>query len=396
MTRTRLASLAGGAIVALVAFVLLAGWEPDYSKIPVPAASDLARELEQLRTRLDIPGLAAAVAIDGRIVWSRGFGWADIERHVEVNPDTTSFHLASVTKPYAATVVLQLVDEGRLRLDAPISDFGIQMPRREPVRVWHLLSHTSAGIPGTVYRYDARAFGLLTKVVERATGRPFAAELTDRIVRKLALTHTGPNPRDVDRGACRAQVVLVLMGLCATEEAKRAADTFAASRLDRKSLEADLATGYVRAWGRQLWPGGLFGPPVPEQHLTDLFASAGLVASATDVARFSLALDEGKLLEESTLARALRPAIGSGAKTPTFGLGWFVQEVRGVSLAWQFGQAFESSTLIIKIPARHATFVLLANSDGLSRRRRLGDHGNVLMSPAAALFFTWYSAGGRL
>jgi CubicO group peptidase (beta-lactamase class C family) len=58
------------------------------------------------------------------MVWTRGFGWADIEHRVRVDPETTSFHLASVTKPIAATVVLQLVDEARLGLDAPISQFG--------------------------------------------------------------------------------------------------------------------------------------------------------------------------------------------------------------------------------------------------------------------------------
>jgi len=120
------------------------------------------------------------------------------------------------------------------------------------------------------------------------------------------------------------------------------------------------------------------------------------VASAGDVARFSIALDEGRLLKESTLARAFRPAIRAVGRTPTFGFGWFVQEARGLSLAWHFGQAFESSSLILKIPTRHVTFVALANSDGLSRRRRLGDHGDVLVSPAAMLFLNWYSSGGRL
>jgi hypothetical protein len=134
----------------------------------------------------------------------------------------------------------------------------------------------------------------------------------------------------------------------------------------------------------------------PEQHLTELYASAGMVASAADVARFSMALDEGKLLKASTVARTLKPAIGTVGRTPTFGLGWFVQDVRGVSLAWQFGQAFESSGLVIKMPEQRVTFVVLANSDGLSRRRRLGDHGDVLISPAAMLFLNWYSAGRRL
>jgi CubicO group peptidase (beta-lactamase class C family) len=341
--------------------------------------------------------MSAAIAERDRVVWARGFGWANLEQRVAVDPAVTSFHLASVTKPYAATVLLQLADEGRLDLDSPVSDFGIDMPRDTPVRVWHLLSHTSGGTPGTTFRYDARAFGALTTVVERVAGRPFAAELTDRIVRRLRLEHTAPNPREVDRDACRAQVSSWLLSLCGTEQqAERARGTFAASGLDRASVDRDLAQGYARRWGRQLWPAGLFGPMRPEQHLTDLFASAGLVASAADVARFSIALDQGALLQKPTLARMFRPAIESGGETLSFGLPWFLQEYHGSSLAWQFGQAFESSSLLIKIPDQQVTFVVLANSDGLSRRRRLGDHGNVLASPAAMLFLNWHSSGRRL
>jgi CubicO group peptidase (beta-lactamase class C family) len=395
VTSRHLAATAGGGIAVLTAVLLLAVSEPDYSKIPVQSVEDLARELERMRERLDIPGLAAAVATDGRVVLSRGFGRADLERGTSVDPETTSFHLASVTKPYAATVVLQLADEGRLRLDAPVSEFGVQLTRSEPVRVWHLLSHTSGEPPGHFYRYDARAFGHLTTVVERVTARPFAAELTDRIVRKLELTHTGPNPRDVDLAACRAQAVLRFMGLCGAGRGDTPGIAFAASGLDRRALEAGLATGHARAWGRQLWPAGIFGPMRPEPQLTELFASAGLVASAADVVRFSVGLDQGRLLSSSTLSRAFTPTIGPADHLPVFGLGWFVQNVRGHSIAWQFGQAFESSSLIVKIPQRRSTFVVLANSDGLSRRRALGDHGDVLRSPAANLFLTWFLSGAK-
>ena len=85
-------------------------------------------------------------------------------------------------------------------------------------------------------------------------------------------------------------------------------------------------------------------------HLAELFASTGLIASATEAIRFSVARDQGRLLHASTLSRAFTPAIGVAQHTTLFGLGWFVQEVRGLSIAWQFGQAFESSSLTLKIP----------------------------------------------
>jgi CubicO group peptidase (beta-lactamase class C family) len=186
MKRSALWVLAG-AVAGAVAGTLLWSLEPDYATMEVATAADLERELDALRERLDIPGMSAAIAEGDRIIWARGFGYADVDRRIRVDPHATSFHLASVTKPYTATVILQLVDEGRLNLDSPVSRFGVEMPEEEPVRVWHLLSHTSAQRPGSVYRYDARAFGELTTVVERVSERAFATALTDRIVRVVGL-----------------------------------------------------------------------------------------------------------------------------------------------------------------------------------------------------------------
>jgi CubicO group peptidase (beta-lactamase class C family) len=126
--------------------------------------------------------------------------------------------------------------------------------------------------------------------------------------------------------------------------------------------------------------------PVP--HPTYLFAAAGLVASAPDIARFSIALDRGVLLKDSTRDLAwTRGRLSSGTEFP-YGLGWFVQSIRGTKVVWHFGHSPESSSLLIKIPARELTFVLLANSEGLSRGLQL-DSGDLLRSPFAKLFLNW-------
>jgi CubicO group peptidase (beta-lactamase class C family) len=78
----------------------------------------------------------------------------------------------------------------------------------------------------------------------------------------------------------------------------------------------------------------------------------------------------------------------SGAEFP-YGLGWFVQMHQGTKVVWHFGQGLESSALLLKIPERQLTFVVLANSDALSRGLQLGDYGDVLRSPFAKLFLNW-------
>ena len=375
--------------VIIVILVLLAGaaatWEPDLSRVQVGGLADLERELDALRGRLRIPGMSAAIAEGDRIVWARGFGMANVERGVAAGPNTI-YHLASVTKPYASTVLLQLVEEGRLDLNAPVSRFGIAKERTTPIRVWHLLSHTSDEPSGTTYRYDGNAFGDLTDVMERITGRPFAKELAERIIRPLGLTHTAPNPGQLHGFSS----LFVSLSVSPRDiEASRA--IFDASGLNRAQIESGLAQGYARRWGRSIWPAGLLGPMRPMPHGITLSATGGLVASAPDVARFSIALDQGRLLKDATRQRAWTAAVAPDGQTLPYALGWFVQSYHGRQLVWHYGHMLEASSLIVKIPRQQVTFVVLANSDGLSRWRRLGDDANLLASPAARLFLNWAS-----
>ena len=329
--------------------------------------------------------MSAAIATDGRVLWTRGFGMADLERGVPAGPDTI-YHLASLTKPYASVVLLQLVQEGHLDLNAPVSTFGITMERSTPVTVWHLLSHTSIEPPGTRYRYDGNAFGRLTQVIERTSGKAFATELADRITHPLGLTHTAPNPDD-PHGFRSLFVSLDV----SREDIERARFEFAASGFDRRRIQAALAQGYARSSGRWLWPTGLFGPMRPIPHGFTLSATGGLAASAPDVARFSIALDGGHLLSDAMRARAWTPPLASDGRPLPYALGWFVQKIGGYGLVWHYGHGLESSSLIVKIPDRRVTFVILANSDGLSRWRGLGDDADVSASAAGTLFLNWYT-----
>ena len=375
--------MSGVVMAALAALTWWAFREPDLTRVSVETFADLERELDALRERSRIPGMSAAIAQDGRIVWMRGFGVADRERNVAATADTI-YHLSSLTKPFASTVVLQLVEEGRLDLNAPVSQFGVALDRREPVKVWHLLSHTSGDPPGTAYRYDGGAFASLTQVVERVTGRPFAAELADRVIRPLGLKHTAPNPGDLH--PFWSLFVSLELAPGAVEEQRAVFDK---AGLERAPIEAVLAQGYARAWGRWIWPSGLTGPMQPMPHGITLSATGGLVSSAADVARFSIAIDDKRLLKAETLARAWTPVTTPDGRTLPYALGWFVQQHAGHTVVWHYGHMLENSTLLVKVPDRRATFVILANSDGLSRWRGLGDDADVLAAPAALLFLQW-------
>ena len=91
--------------------------------------------------------MSAAVIKDGKLAWAHGFGYADLENQLPAKPETP-YHLASVTKTFAALIVMQLVQEGKLSLEDPVSRYGVNLPEGEGVKGRHLMSHTSEGVPG--------------------------------------------------------------------------------------------------------------------------------------------------------------------------------------------------------------------------------------------------------
>src|SRR5881628_2957627 len=175
--------------------------------------------------RRHIPGLALAVARNGKIVKVRGYGLADVEHDVPVTPDTV-FELASVTKQFTATAIMLLVEEGKVQLDDPV---GWHLPRApetwKPITVRHLLTHTS-GLPGLTagfkalwpgglrlnyttaqmfdaaikdelsfpggerFQYSDVGYFLLGMIIEAASGQRYRDFLDERFFKPLGMTST--------------------------------------------------------------------------------------------------------------------------------------------------------------------------------------------------------------
>ncbi|HUR91492.1 MAG TPA: serine hydrolase domain-containing protein [Gemmatimonadaceae bacterium] len=314
---------------------------------PAASLAEFETRLEQLRGDARIPGISVVIARGQQVVWARGFGLANIEFNQLALP-STSFHLASLTKPFAAAVIMQLVEEGKVNLDDPVSQYGIQLPSSGIVRVRHLLTHTSEGAPGSVFRYNGDRFGLLDGVIQRATGRTFAQELQTRILGPLSLPNTAPN--------------------------NRSAADFATSGKDRTSFEANLATGYTSS-----------GSSVtPTAYPVYFGTAAGLIASGLDMAAFSMAMDRDMFVSAATKAQMFAPALSTDGTPLKYGLGWFVTTDRGVKVLWHYGLWVANSSLIIKVPERGLTYVVLANTSGLSES--IDIIGNLRNSPWAREF----------
>jgi CubicO group peptidase (beta-lactamase class C family) len=301
---------------------------------PARTMAELEARLESLRAKHHVAGMSAAIAKDQAIVWTKQFGHADVAADRPVN-DSTVFHLASLTKPFAATVILQLVDEGKVSLDDPVSKYGIPLQAQGTILVRHLLSHTSEGVPGTHYSYNGNRFGSLDSVIVRADGRSVGAAIQARIIQPLGLLATAPNTASPD---------------------------FVVSGKTKSGYLAGVATGY-------LWKDDAY---VPTAYPTYFGSAAGLMSSARDYAKFSMAIDRDALLEPETKALAFTPARDAGGRDLPYGLGWFTTLYKGERVIWHYGYWTANSSLIVKLPSRGLTFVLLANTDGLSSPFPLG------------------------
>jgi serine beta-lactamase-like protein LACTB, mitochondrial len=115
------------AFVCSILFLLVPRATPQQASLPTEKRVLLESTISRFMAANGIPGLAAAVVLNGDAVWSEGFGMADLENSVPVTPQTL-FRLASVSKPITATAALQLWEQGRLDLDAPIQKYCPAFP----------------------------------------------------------------------------------------------------------------------------------------------------------------------------------------------------------------------------------------------------------------------------
>jgi CubicO group peptidase (beta-lactamase class C family) len=315
-----------------------------------------AAYLGALRLQARIPGLSAAIVRDGVVVWDRGFGHADIEHQVPARPDTP-YGVASLTEPFTSTMVLRCVEQGRLELDEPVSRY-INALSEPGATVRHLLSHTSQGPPGTSFRYDGNRFGALTPVVDVCAGEPYRKALA-AILDRLAMRDSVPGH---DLEAPTAETAAL----------------FDPATLQRyRDVLARLATPYVlQADGR------VRKAEYPPKTLN---ASAGLVSTVRDLARFDTALDDDVLLTPESRRLAWSPFVSPSGVPQPHGLGWFVQTSEGVPLVWHYGYSEQFSSLYLRLQQQRLTLILLANSGELSARFNLSA-GNVTESPFARLF----------
>ena len=330
----------------------------------------ISRELETLRKSHHLPGLAAAVVRNGKLVWAKGYGFADYGDTVPVTPDTP-FWIASVTKTFIGLLFLQLEEEGKVNLDDRLQDvpgemefcrdlaqsgsiFGRDLHCNRPITIRDILHHTSNGEPGSRFYYNPLMYSRLSRYIEHVYGHSVRdVEGRQNTMAQLVQTH-----------------ILGPAGMHRTMS----------SQWQREKMDVffDMAQGYGFENGVYI------RRPRPERSLK---GGAGIVSTVEDLARYDIALDSGRLASPAVMRKLFTPATTRDGKPLSYAFGWFVQTYRGVRLIWHSGWDEEAgfSAMYLKVPARHVTLILLGNGEGIWWNNPL-DKAAIQTSPFAQAF----------
>jgi CubicO group peptidase (beta-lactamase class C family) len=311
------------------------------------------RYLDALRVQANIPGLSAAIVQNQRIVWEAGLGFSDVERAVRATP-ATPYHISGLTEAVSSALLLeQCVETGHLALDDRIQQRALTSPDAT-ITIRDALTHRASG---STFKYDPTRYAALTGVIEACIQKdlmPFRQVLWEKTFYRLNMFDSVP-AQNVD-------------------------DSSADDRVQFDSVELNRFSGVLKQMAQ---PYRVSGSSVSLN--TDISksvnASTGAISTVRDLARFDSALDSANLLHRETMA-----AMWSNQSGMPTGLGWFVQSYNGQTLYWQFGNTPGAySSLILKVPSRGLTLILLANSDGLSEPFAL-QNGDVNTSLFARTF----------
>jgi CubicO group peptidase (beta-lactamase class C family) len=295
-----------------------------------------------------IPGLAIAVAVDGRVVFAEGFGYADLEQRVPAWPET-KFRIGSISKPLTAVALMQLVEQRKIDLDAPVEKYVPSFPDKGARITPRLLAGHLAGIrhyqddefliakhydsiveglkifkddplvapPGTKYSYSTYGFNLLSAVVESASGETFLDYMQRHVFDALGLVHT------------------------TADENRRL--------VDQRSRFYSRATG-----------GDLENAPYVDNSYK--WAGGGFLSTPEDVVRFGSALLQPGFLTADSLSLLFSSQKTIAGQETGYGIGWAIQKSqRGQRIYQHSGGSVGGSCQMIIYPETRVVVALLTN-----------------------------------
>ena len=295
-------------------------------------------------------GLSVAIVKDGQVVLAKGYGKRSLENGRPVEPDTL-FAIGSVTKQFTCACVLLLAEDGKLSANDPVAKYYPNLTRAKDITLLDLMNHVSgypdyypldfvdrrmqAAIaedellrhyaggkldfePGSKYSYSNTGYILLARVVERVSGETFGEFLNRRILKPLGMDHTVYEPALSDPRLAKGH------------------SSFALSPPERVAPEAQ---GWLRGAG-------------------------GIYSTPGDLAKWDLALIEGRLLKLESYALMTAPRKLSGGRISEYGCGLSLKTQGGRQVISHNGAVSGFNTWNSMVPSTRSAVIMTCNLDG--------------------------------
>jgi CubicO group peptidase (beta-lactamase class C family)/D-alanyl-D-alanine dipeptidase len=327
--------------------------QPGYAEVVQALKPLIEHELRDKR----IPSIAVALVDDQRIVWAEGFGSADPDQKVPATAGTV-FRVGSVSKLFTDIGIMQLVEHGKLNLDAPVAtyipDFHPQNPFGKPITLRELMSHRSGLVreppeghyfdshppglaevvhslnqtalvysPGAHTKYSNAGITVVGYILQQVSGQPFAAGLKQSVLEPMGLHTSGFEP---------------------TPE-----------------LTRDLAKAEIWTYDGRFFPAPTFQIGV--------FPAGSLYTTVTDLAKFESVLfaggrgPSGLVISTATLDQMWTPQFSSAEKPGHFGLGFALGKLDGHRLVGHDGAIYGFATTLDALPDDKLGVVAVATLD---------------------------------
>ncbi len=318
--------------------------------LPAEVVRQIDGVVEQARTSEQLPGLSVAVAVNGQVVFKKAYGWADLENSVPATAESL-FRTASVAKPMTAVGAMELVEQGKLDLDAPIQKYCPAFPQKPwTITTRELLGHLS-GIrayqnreifstvhyvntidgmsffkddpllfePGTKYSYTTYGYTVVGCVMEGASGEKYPEYMAEHVFKPAGMEHIA-----VD------DVFTIVPHRVAGYE-----------KLNGRVINASLMDSSYKI------PGG------------------GYVTTAEDLVKFASAVMLGKLLKPETITAMWTPQKTRDGKDTHYGMGWGKAELDGEVIYAHSGDQPGTRTSLFVIPSRKMAFAVMINMENV-------------------------------
>lgn len=318
----------------------------------IDSARSLAKEFFKENK---IAGMAIAVSKNNAIIWSEGFGYSDLESKSMVDPATTKFRIASISKSLTAAALAKLMDDGLIKLDASLYTYLPNYPKKKYDFTLRQIGGHIAGIrhyrgsefilnkkmditqgldifkddpllfePQSKYRYSTYGWNLLSEVIQKTADTPFNSYMERQIFSPLKMNHTASESSDVS--------------------------------------QPSVTKFYIKTNAGKV----VLGPEVNNEFKV---AGGGFLSTAEDLIRFGNEIIAPKILSDRAVSELLKEQKTKDGKGINYGVGFKVSTSQAETPKFgHSGGGIGASTLLLIYPQEQLVISILVNVSGIAVR----------------------------